>query len=84
MADPKTMNSDQYAKLIAVLRLNMDRALKAARETADNASEFLAGTPGCILFNDARKAIADLNDHPALKALKTASIPPATLADTKD
>lgn len=76
-------DADEYARRIAVLKYALGCALDAAVGVASHASNHFNGSAGCILFNDVRTAIMALDDHPAMKALAGASIPPSMVNGPK-
>ena len=72
-------NQDQQARMVAALTAPIQDTLRTAATIASRASEHTGGTPAALLFRDAEKAIQDLLQHPALKALASAGLPPSLL-----
>lgn len=70
------MDENERARWIGLLRHAIQDTLQAARVIAGRSSDRFSGDEACVLFEDVRKAIAELDDHPAMKALNQAAIPP--------
>jgi hypothetical protein len=77
------VDAEAQARAIGHWRMAMRDALGLASSIVMRGSQSFEGTPAIFLFEAARNAIAELDDHPAMQALASASIPPSVLGNLK-
>lgn len=68
------MTEDEVERHVRTLRWAVKDALQAASCIASRASETFDGNAAALLFDNVRKAIAELDRHPAMVALASASV----------
>lgn len=76
MTPSEKLSPDDLARTIAHFGRTLQDVLAASSSIAGRASEHLDGTHGAILFDDARKMIEKLREHPAMVSIASASVAP--------
>jgi hypothetical protein len=73
------MTEEEAARIRVFHRMASD-VLATAQGLCHRASEAMDGSQGAVLFHDLARALGELDDHPAMKAVRWAGISPALKA----
>lgn len=70
---------DERARRIGLHLWSVRDALTAAHTIAGRGSDGFSGDEAALLFDNLRRAISEIDDHPAMKAMQAAAMPPSIL-----